>query len=133
VKLHTIARRLPEEIWALFEPLRPPVVWCGEGRPPASNHKCLHGLLQVLSTGIGGAYVPPCFPGGRTLKERRPAWLEGDRFRTAWQQLAQRYEQLHSINGDKILRDGSKQPSTKGGPTPAPAPSIAPSAAPPSI
>jgi hypothetical protein len=45
VKLQTIARRLPEEIWAIFEPLLPPVVWCGEGRPPASNHKCLHGLL----------------------------------------------------------------------------------------
>ena len=70
VKLHAIARRLPEEIWALFEPRLPPVVWCGEGRPPARNHKCLHGLLYVLITGIGWDYVPPCFPCGRTLKDR---------------------------------------------------------------
>jgi transposase len=133
VKLHTIARRLPEEIWTIFEPLLPPVVCCGEGRPPASNHKCLHGLLYVLITGIGWEYVPPCFPCGRTIKERLKVWLEQDSFRTAWQQLAQRYEQLHGINWDKILLDGSKKPSKKGVPTPAPARSIAPSAAPPSI
>ena len=59
MKLHTIARRLPEEIWAIFEPLLPSVVWCGDGRPPASNHHCLHGLLYVLITGIGWEYVPP--------------------------------------------------------------------------
>ena len=59
MKLLTIARRLPEEIWAIFEPLLPAVVWCGEGRPPASNHICLHGLLYVLITGIGWEYVPP--------------------------------------------------------------------------
>ena len=132
VKLQTIARRLPEEIWAIFEPLLPPVVWCGEGRPPASNHKCLHGLLYVLITGIGWEYVPPCFPCGRTLKDRLKVWLQHDSFRTAWQQLAQRYEQLHGINWDKILLDGSKKPSKKGVPTPDPARSIAPSAAPPS-
>jgi transposase len=132
VKLHTIARRLPDELWAVFEPILPPVVWSGEGRPPASNHRCLHGLLYVLITGIGWEYVPPCFPCGRTLRNRLRLWLAHDSFRTAWQQLAQRYEQLHGINWDKILLDGSKKPSKKGAPTPAPVPSIAPSAAPPS-
>jgi transposase len=132
VKLHTIARRLPDEIWAIFEPVLPPVVWSGEGRPPISNHKCLHGLLYVLITGIGWEYVPPCFPSGRTIKDRLQLWLQRDSFRTAWQRLAQRYEQLHGINWDKVLLDGSKKPAKKGAPTQAPAPSIAPSAALPS-
>ena len=110
MRRHTIARRLPDEVWALFEPLLPPVVWCGEGRPPASSPTCLHGLLYVLITGIGWEYVPPCSPCGRTLK----VWLKRDNFRTAWQQLAQRYQQLHGINWDKILLDGSKKPSKKG-------------------
>src|SRR5690349_6499235 len=58
MRLQTIARRLPDEIWSAFEPALPPVVWKGEGRPPAGNHACLHGLLYVLVTGIGREYVP---------------------------------------------------------------------------
>ena len=132
MKLAQIARRLPESVWALFEPILPPVVYAGTGRKPVSNHKCLHGLLYVLITGIGWEYVPPCFPCGRTIKERLRVWLAHDSFRSAWQQLAQRYEQLHGINWDQVLLDGPTKPATKGAPTPGPARSIAPSAAPPS-
>jgi transposase len=129
MQLHTLARRLPDEVWVLFEPILPPVVWGGEGRPPASNRVVLHGLRYVLITGIGWDYVPPCFPCGKTLQGRLRRWLEFDAFRTAWQQMARRYEQLHGINGDKVLVDGSKKPSKKGARTPARAPSIGPSAA----
>jgi hypothetical protein len=116
----------------------PPVVWSGEGRPPASNHRCLHGLLYALITGIGREYVPPCFPCGRTIKNRLKVWLERDSFRGAWRRLAERHQQLHGTNWDKAnwdkaLLDGSKKPAKKGAPTPGPAPPIAPSAAPPSI
>jgi transposase len=122
MRLSTIARRLPEEVWAAFEPILPPVVWAGEGRPPASNHRCLHGLLYVLITGIGWDYVPPCFPCGRTIQDRLRRWLEHDAFRTAWQQLAQRYERLRGVNWDQVLLDGARRPAKKGAPTPAPAP-----------
>jgi transposase len=132
MQLHTLARRLPDEVWALFEPILPPAVWCGEGRPPVSNHKVLHGLLYVLITGIGWDYVPPCFPCGKTIQDRLKTWLGLDVFRAAWQQLARRYEQMHGINWDKVLLDGSKKPSKKGASTPGPAPSTAPSAARPS-
>lgn len=131
--MQTIARRLPDEVWAAFEPVLPPVVWSGEGRPPVSNHRCLHGLLYVLITGIGWEYVPPCFPCGRTIKSRLKVWLEQDRFREAWRRLAERHQQFHGVNWDKVLLDGSKKPAKKGAPTPDPAPSIAPNAAPPSI
>ena len=57
MRLSAIARRLPEEVWAAFEPVLPPVIWCGEGLPPSSNRRCLHGLLYVLITGIGWDYV----------------------------------------------------------------------------
>ena len=112
----SLARRLPDEVWSVFEPILPPVVWAGEGRPPASNHAVLHGLLYVLITGIGWDYVPPCFPCGRTIKDRLDRWLELDAFRTAWQRLAERYQELHGINWDKVLLDGSKKPSKKGAP-----------------
>jgi hypothetical protein len=83
VKLHTIARRLSEEVWAVFESVLPPATWSGEGRPPASNHKCLRGLLCAPITGVGRGHVPPGFPRGRTLKERLKLWLGRDSFRPA--------------------------------------------------
>jgi transposase len=122
VKLHHIARRLPDAVWALFEPILPPVVYCGTGRKPASNHACLHGLLYVLITGIGWEYVPPCFPCGKTIQDRLRSWLQLDCFHQAWQHMAERYVELHGINWDKILVDGSKKPAKKGGQDTGPSP-----------
>ncbi len=122
MKLRDIARRLPQEIWDLFEPILPPVIWCGVGRPPYSNQICLHGVLYVLVTGMGWEYVPPNFPCGKTLQSRFTRWLECDAFLTAWQQLAERYELLHGVNWDKIFLDGSKKPAKKGGPATGPSP-----------
>jgi transposase len=122
MKLSAIARHLPDEVWAVFEPILPPAVWCGDGRPPASNRRVLHGLLYVLITGIGWDYLPPCFPCGKTIRARLRAWLALDAFREAWRQLAERYERLHGVNWDKVLLDGCRRPAKKGAPAPAPAP-----------
>ena len=114
MKLHTIARRLPDEIWAIFEPLLPAVVWQGNGRKPWSNRDCLHALLYVLASGIAWGYLPPSFPSPKTVGRRLKTWLALDLFRDAWAGLADRYQQLHGINWDQILLDGSKKPSKKG-------------------
>jgi hypothetical protein len=39
MELKDIARGVPEEIWTVFEPILPPVVWCGNGRPPKGNRE----------------------------------------------------------------------------------------------
>jgi transposase len=122
MKLAKLALRMPDEVWALFEPILPPVAYAGTGRKPCSNHACLQGLLYVLITGIGWEYVPPCFPCADTIQERLRFWLQRDCFHTAWQQLAQRYQQLHGINWDKVLLDGSKKPAKKGGEDTGPSP-----------
>lgn len=122
MRLSDFSRRLPGEVWAVFEPVLPPVIWVGNGRPPESNHDCLHGLLYVLVSGIGWEMVPPCFPSGKTIQRRLKIWLESDCFRTAWQGLAQQYENLNGINWDKVLIDGSKHKAQKGGPRPVPVP-----------
>jgi transposase len=114
MKLTDFARQLPEEVWQLFQPLLPPVVWCGNGRPPASNYDCLHALFYILVSGIAWRMLPKGFPSYKTVQRRLTLWLQRDAFRTAWQQLAQRYEVLHGINWDQILLDGSKKPSKKG-------------------
>ena len=124
MNLAKLALRMPDEVWALFEPILPPVAYAGTGRKPCSNHACLQGLLYVLITGIGWEYVPPCFPCADTIQQRLRLWLTHDCFHQAWQQMAQRYEQLHGINWDKVLLDGSKKPAKKGARTPARDPSI---------
>jgi hypothetical protein len=39
MELRDIARRLPEEIWTVFEPILPPVIGCGNGRPLRATAK----------------------------------------------------------------------------------------------
>lgn len=109
---------VPQDVWAVFEPILPPVVWKGTGRKPKSNRACLHALLYVLIAGIGWELLPKCFPSYKTVQRRLQHWLALDCFHTAWQQLAQRYVRLHGINWDQVLLDGSKKPSKKGAKAP---------------
>jgi transposase len=90
MQLTDFARKVPEDVWTLFAPLLPPVVWCGNGCPPFDNRECLHALLYVLVTGIGWRMLPPGFPSYKTVHRRLKVWLALDAFRTAWRQLAQR-------------------------------------------
>ena len=116
---------VPEDVWAVFEPILPPVVWQGVGRKPKSNRACLHALLYVLIAGISWELLPKGFPSYKTVQRRLRRWLALDCFHTAWQQLAQRYMRLHGINWDQVLLDGSKKPSKKGVKTPGRLPWIA--------
>jgi hypothetical protein len=36
---------VPDDVWAVFEPILPPVVWKGVGCQPYNNRECLHALL----------------------------------------------------------------------------------------
>jgi transposase len=129
MKLTDCARHLPEEVWQLFEPLLPPVVWCGHGRPPASNYDCVHAVCYVLVSGIAWRRLPKGFPSYKTVQRRRQLWLQREAFRTAWPQLAHRYEALQGINWDQRRLDGAKKPAQKGANRPAPVRSSAASAA----
>ena len=111
MQLTDFARRLPDDVWAVFEPILPAKVWSGNGRPPCGNRECLHALLYVLASGIGWEFLPRCFPSYKTVQRRLKVWLREDAFLVAWKRLAQRYERLHGINWDQILLDGSKKPS----------------------
>jgi transposase len=124
MKLTDFVRGVPDDVWAVFEPILPAVVWKGNGRKPKGNRECLHGLFYLLISGIGWEMLPVCFPSYKTIQRRLKVWMERDCFLTAWQQLAERYESLRGINWDKVLLDGSKKPSKKGVKTPALPPSI---------
>ena len=121
MEISDIARRLPEEVWGVFEPLLPPVVWVGNGRKPWGNRECLHGILYVLVTGIPWEMMPKGFPCYKTCLERFKAWLARGVFQEAWGRLVERYDGLRGINWDQICVDGSKHPSKKGARAPVPA------------
>jgi len=125
MKLTDFVRGVPDDIWAVFEPILPAAVWKGNGRKPKGNRACLHGLLYLLISGVGWEMLPGCFPSYKTSKRRLIIWLELDCFHTAWAQLAQRYERLRGVNGDKVLLDGSKKPAKRGARARARVPSIA--------
>jgi hypothetical protein len=105
---------VPDDVGALFEPIRPPVVWKGIGRKPKGNRACWPALLYLLIAGIGWEFLPTGFPSSQAVQRRLKRWLAWDGFHTAWQQLAQRYVRLPGLHGDQALRDGSKKPSQKG-------------------
>jgi transposase len=113
MKLTDFVADVPDDVWAVFEPLLP-VVWHGVGRKPESNRACLPALLYVLIAGIGWEFLPKSFPSYKTVQRRLQRWLALDCFHQAWTQLAERYVRLHGINWDQILLDGSKKPATKG-------------------
>jgi transposase len=86
MELKEIARGVPDEIWTVFEPILPPVIWCGNGRPPRGNRECFHALLDVLVSGIPWEMLPPGFPSGAARVgridrsvERSPCALRSDR------------------------------------------------------
>jgi transposase len=114
MQLTDFARGVPDEVWAVFEPLLPAVVWQGNGRKPLGNRHCLHALFFVLVSGIAWRMLPLGFPSYKTVQRRLKSWLRLAVFRTAWERLAQRYQDLQGINWDQILLDGSKKPSKKG-------------------
>jgi transposase len=129
MQLTDFARQVPDDVWALFAPILPPVVWCGNGCRPYDNRECLHAVLYVLVTGIGWRMLPSGFPSYKTVQRRLKVWLQQDAFRRAWEQLAQRYETLQGINWDEVLLDGAKKPAKKGANKRAPALWIAANAA----
>jgi transposase len=127
--LEKLARRLPDEVWAAFEPVLPKVIWCGNGRPPRENRDCLHAVIYVGISGIGWKMLPPCFPSYKTVQHRLGVWLELEAFRSVWSSCVRRYELLRGINFDQLSIDGSREAAKKGESRAAPIRRIAASAA----
>lgn len=125
----TLARRLPDEIWAAFEPVLPPVIWCGNGRPPVSNQSCLHAAIFILISGTPWKLMPPGFPSYKTVLNRWKRWLELDAFRRIWARCAAAHQIQCGINFDQLSIDGARKAAKKGVKTPGPTPLTGPNAA----
>ena len=116
----SLARHLPDELWQAFEPVLPPVVWCGNGRPPKGNRECLHAAIFILISGTPWKLMPPGFPCYKTVYGRFKRWLELDLFRQLWAGCAAQYQELRGINFDQFSIDGARKAAKKGVREPAP-------------
>jgi len=67
MKLTDFVADVPQDVWTLFEPIRPAVVCQGVGRKPKSHRACLQALLDVLIAGIGWEFLPKSFPSYKTV------------------------------------------------------------------
>jgi transposase len=122
MRLSDIARRLPEDLWAIFEPILPAVAWAGNGRPPVGNRDCLHAPLYVPASGSAWEALPCGFPSAKTVPRRLKVWLREDAFLAAWRQLAERYEQVRGIprgpNPPRRLQEAVEKGGEASGPSP---------------
>jgi transposase len=130
VTFESLARHLPDELWDAFEPVLPPVTWCGNGRPPKSNRQCLHAAIFILISGTPWKQMPPGFPCYKTVYSRFKKWVKLDAFKKVWTQCAARYEMNFGINFDQLSIDGARKPAKKGARQPAPTLPTGPSAEP---
>ncbi len=112
--LKDMARRLPEEIWVLFEPILPARIGCGNGRPLKSHRDDFDALRYVWVVGMPWELLPVGFPSHKSIQRRLTVWLALEVFHPAWRQWAERYPLLHGIHGDQVLLDGAKKPAKKG-------------------
>lgn len=125
----SLARHLPDELWAAFEPVLPPVVWCGNGRPPTGNRECLHAAIFILISGTPWKLMPPGFPCYKTVRQRFKRWLGREAFLEVWAACAARYQALRGVNFDQLSIDGARKAAKKGASRPAPTRRTGPSAA----
>jgi transposase len=110
----SMVRKLPDEVWNAFEPVLPPVIWKGNGRPPYSNRICLQAAIFILTSGTPWEQMPPGFPCGKTVRLRLKGWFNDQLFVKLWSQCVGKYQRIRGINFDQISIDGARKPSKKG-------------------
>jgi transposase len=119
---------LPDELWALIEPLLPAQVRSPKGgRPPVSHRQALTGILFVLKTGIGWEDLPAemnCGSGMTCWRRLRDWQLDG-----TWDQihavLLERLDEARRINWSRGAIDSSSVRAVLGGRVSDPTPPIA--------
>ena len=115
MNFESLSRRLPDDVWRAFEPVLPPVVWSGNGRPPVPNRACLHAAVFILISGTPWKLMPPGFPCYKTVLARFRRWVARDAFRDVWRGCALACQARRGINFDQLSIDGARKPAKKGG------------------
>jgi transposase len=120
-------REIPDDLWALIEPILPPDKPLGaNGRPRVPNRVVLTGILYVLRTGCQWKMVPGEYSSGSTCHLRFQTWVRAGLFERIWRVCLQHYDDLKGIDWRYQSLDSAIIPApVKGGTRPEKTPPIA--------
>lgn len=92
-------REIPDDLWALIEPILPPDKPPGaNGRPRVPNRTVLNGILYVLRTGCQWKMVPRQYGSGSTCHLRFQTWVRAGVFERIWRVCLRYYDDLTGID-----------------------------------
>ena len=119
-------REIPDELWALIEPILPLDKPAGmNGRPRVPNRTVMNGILYVLRTGCQWKMVPREYRSGSTCHLRFQTWVRSGVFEAIWRECLKHYDDLQGIDWRFQSLDSAIVPApVKGGTRPEKTPPI---------
>ena len=109
---------IPDELWAIVQPLlpvRPPRT--KGGRPPAGDRLVFEGIVYRLRTGCQWKALPSRFPSGSTCHRRFSQWTKAGVFQTVWKATLEFYDSAQGIDWQWSSMDSASVKAPKGGAT----------------
>ena len=110
-------REIPDEFWALAEPLlRRKKRRTNRGRPRSDPRNVLNGILYVLRTGCQWKMVPRQYGSGSTLHEYFQSWTRKGVLRRLWRRSGEEYDRLKGLDWEwQAIDSVTGQAPAKGG------------------
>lgn len=108
---------VPDELWAVLEPLIPPPPSHERGgRPRVSDRAALAGILFVLRTGCPWAYLPSemGWGSGTTCWRRLRDWQEAGVWQRLERELLNRLGDAEAIDWSRAALDSTTVPAKRG-------------------
>jgi transposase len=113
-------RDVPDELWAIVDPLLPPErpKPLG-GRPPLAARRVLAGIVYRLRTGCQWKAIPRRFGSGSALHARFSEWVQADVFAAIHRACVAFYDGVKGLDLDWTALDTAIIKAPKGGTSPA--------------
>ena len=112
--LKNMARRLPEEIWVLFEPILLARIGCGNGRPLKSHRDGFDALRYVWVVGMPWELLPVGFPSHKSIQRRLTVSAGAGGVPSSLAAVGRTVPIVARDPRDQVLLDGAKKPAKKG-------------------
>jgi len=98
--------RVPDELWAIAEPILRPAEHPKGGRPWMDTRRALDGVLYVLRTGCQWRALPREFGPATTVHDRFQRWVESLALERLWEACLRRYGEEQGIQWAWQAADG---------------------------